>query len=282
MPERLGIGWYPSAATGTQHQKAPHTSGIDCVPRLLRQRVRSKARWQRSHRRIERAIQRRELTMTRGSAVRSEDRATAGRAPAPEEMVWIPGGAFAMGSDRHYPEEAPAHRVRVDGFWIDRTPVTNREFRALRQGDRLRHGRRDRPRPQRLSGRAAAHAAGGLAGVQRRPARRWTSPTGRSGGSFKFGADWRRPMARAARSPASTIIRSCTSPTGRGGLCELGRQGAADRSGMGVRRARRAGGRRVRLGRRVRARRPPDGEHLAGRVPAREHRASTATSAPRR
>ena len=33
-----------------------------------------------------------------------------------------------MGSDHHYPEEAPAHRVRVDGFWIDRFAVTNREF----------------------------------------------------------------------------------------------------------------------------------------------------------
>lgn len=33
-----------------------------------------------------------------------------------------------MGSDRHYPEEKPAHRVRVDGFWVDRTPVTNRDF----------------------------------------------------------------------------------------------------------------------------------------------------------
>jgi formylglycine-generating enzyme required for sulfatase activity len=44
-------------------------------------------------------------------------------------MVWIPGGTFAMGSDKHYPEEAPVHRVAVDGFWIDRTPVTNRQFR---------------------------------------------------------------------------------------------------------------------------------------------------------
>jgi formylglycine-generating enzyme required for sulfatase activity len=33
-----------------------------------------------------------------------------------------------MGSDRHYPEEAPAHRVRVDGFVIGRFPVTNAEF----------------------------------------------------------------------------------------------------------------------------------------------------------
>ena len=43
-------------------------------------------------------------------------------------MIWIPGGTFRMGSDQHYPEEAPVHRVTVDGFWIDRTPVTNREF----------------------------------------------------------------------------------------------------------------------------------------------------------
>jgi len=43
-------------------------------------------------------------------------------------MVWIPGATFLMGSDRHYPEEAPAHKVTVDGFWIDPCPVTNAEF----------------------------------------------------------------------------------------------------------------------------------------------------------
>jgi sulfatase modifying factor 1 len=43
-------------------------------------------------------------------------------------MVPIPGG---MGSDKHYPEEAPVHRVKVDPFWIDRTPVTNRQFREF-------------------------------------------------------------------------------------------------------------------------------------------------------
>ena len=44
-------------------------------------------------------------------------------------MVRVPGGPFRMGSDRHYPEEAPVHRVTVDAFRIDRTPVTNRQFR---------------------------------------------------------------------------------------------------------------------------------------------------------
>ncbi len=43
-------------------------------------------------------------------------------------MAWIPGGRFLMGSDHHYPEEAPAHPVWVDGFWIDRHLVTNVQF----------------------------------------------------------------------------------------------------------------------------------------------------------
>jgi formylglycine-generating enzyme required for sulfatase activity len=46
-------------------------------------------------------------------------------------MLLIPGGTFRMGSDNHYPEEAPAHRVTVSRFWMDRTPVTNREFRRF-------------------------------------------------------------------------------------------------------------------------------------------------------
>ena len=45
-----------------------------------------------------------------------------------ENMVRIPRGTFTMGSDHHYPEEAPAHKVSVDGFWIDRHAVTNDEF----------------------------------------------------------------------------------------------------------------------------------------------------------
>ena len=46
-------------------------------------------------------------------------------------MLFVPGGTFRMGSDDHYKEEAPAHRVKVDGFFIDRTPVTNRQFKAF-------------------------------------------------------------------------------------------------------------------------------------------------------
>jgi len=50
------------------------------------------------------------------------------RASAESDMVWIPGGEFQMGSDRHYPEERPVHGVAVHAFWMDRYLVTNAEF----------------------------------------------------------------------------------------------------------------------------------------------------------
>ena len=53
------------------------------------------------------------------------------RAAPSQDMVWIPAGTFLMGSDKHYPEEAPAHQVTVDGFWMDQHTVTNEEFRKF-------------------------------------------------------------------------------------------------------------------------------------------------------
>jgi sulfatase modifying factor 1 len=45
-----------------------------------------------------------------------------------ENMTWIPGGEFQMGSSNFYPEERPVNKTTVDSFWIDKTPVTKREF----------------------------------------------------------------------------------------------------------------------------------------------------------
>jgi formylglycine-generating enzyme required for sulfatase activity len=51
----------------------------------------------------------------------------------PPGMVWIPPGEFTMGSDSPMSRstERPAHRVYVDGFWMDRTEVTNAQFRRF-------------------------------------------------------------------------------------------------------------------------------------------------------
>jgi formylglycine-generating enzyme len=50
--------------------------------------------------------------------VQAHDRVSHASAP----LVLERGGTFRMGSDRHYPEEAPTLRVTVGSFWIDRTP----------------------------------------------------------------------------------------------------------------------------------------------------------------
>ena len=49
-------------------------------------------------------------------------------AKAPPGTVFIPGGTFRMGSDRHYPEEAPVHAVTVDGVWMDRSQLPTAPF----------------------------------------------------------------------------------------------------------------------------------------------------------
>ena len=51
----------------------------------------------------------------------------------PRGMVWVPGGEFMMGSDTQQAQrnERPAHKVRVGGFWMDRTHVTNAQFREF-------------------------------------------------------------------------------------------------------------------------------------------------------
>src|SRR5215471_2514399 len=51
----------------------------------------------------------------------------------PRGMVWVPGGEFLMGSDHQLAQvnERPAHKVRVHGFWMDRTHITNAQFAAF-------------------------------------------------------------------------------------------------------------------------------------------------------
>src|SRR4030095_14850371 len=46
-------------------------------------------------------------------------------------MIFIPGGKFLMGSDKFYPEEKPVHEVTVDGFYIDKYEVTNAEYKKF-------------------------------------------------------------------------------------------------------------------------------------------------------
>jgi formylglycine-generating enzyme len=116
-------------------------------------------------------------------------------------MVWIPGGEFFMGSEDHYPEEAPQHRVHVNGFWMDQYPVTNEQFREFVDATGYVTFAEIIPRAEDYPGALPEMLhAGSLVFVK---PRRRTDP--RSAGftqwwSFVFGADWRHPAG-----PESTI-----------------------------------------------------------------------------
>ena len=125
------------------------------------------------------------------------------------DMVWIGGGTFRMGSDRHYPEEAPVHRVTVDDFWMDRTPVTNRQFRAFIRATGHVTFAETRPDPKDYPG-ALPHMlyAGSLSSGHRIV--RSTCVSGASGGPWSKAPTGATPMALGAPSMASTTTLSCT------------------------------------------------------------------------
>ena len=112
-------------------------------------------------------------------------------------MKRIEGGTFRMGSDDHYPEEKPAHRVTVDAFWMDETPVTNAQFRAFVAATGHVTFAEIAPRAEDYPG-ALEHMLkpGSLV---------FTPPPGRvdlrqplSWWDFTFGANWRRPYGKGS------------------------------------------------------------------------------------
>lgn len=66
---------------------------------------------------------------------------------APEGMVWIPAGEFWMGTDNGPEDESPRHRVKLDGFWIDKTEVTNAQFAKFVKATGYRTVAERRPDP---------------------------------------------------------------------------------------------------------------------------------------
>jgi sulfatase modifying factor 1 len=110
----------------------------------------------------------------------------------PAGMVFVPRGTFRMGSDHHYPEEAPAHLVTVNDFWIDRAPITNREFRKFINATGYVTFAESAPDPRNYPG-ALPHMikAGSL--VFAPPKHSVDLQDWSQWWIFKFGANWRRP-----------------------------------------------------------------------------------------
>ncbi|RDD69814.1 formylglycine-generating enzyme family protein [Paracoccus versutus] len=114
-------------------------------------------------------------------------------------MIFIRGGRFRMGSDEHYPEEAPAREVAVAGFWIDRLPVTNRRFRKFVEATGHVTLAESQPRREDYPD-AAAHLLKPGSAVFTPPEK--PVPLDDHGRWWRYvpGASWRRPLG-----PGSSI-----------------------------------------------------------------------------
>jgi formylglycine-generating enzyme required for sulfatase activity len=136
--------------------------------------------------------------MGRRMRQRTEDELHILDAP-PSGMRLIEGGVFSMGSPDFYPEERPVRRIRVKDFWIDPSPVTNRDFLTFVEATGYRTLAETAPDPREYPGMAPELAHPGSLVFTRAsrpvplddPTRWW---------SFTLGADWRHPAG-----PESTI-----------------------------------------------------------------------------
>ena len=188
--------------------------------------------------------------------------------PAPAGMVWVPGGTFWMGCENcGMPDALPVHLVAVDGFWMDRTPVTNAEFERFVQRHRIRHGGRAAARSERLSWRAARQAGAGLrrvhADVDAGAARQSSAVVALHAGR-ELEASGRPGQQREGARGSSCCARRLR---GRDRVREVGREASADGSRVRVRRARRPRSTDVPVGQRDEPGRQGGGEYLAGTVP---------------
>jgi len=117
------------------------------------------------------------------------------RTPSHSDMVWLTGGTFDMGSDGHYPEEAPVHRVHVDGFFIDPYPVTNRQFRRFVEATGYVTVAEIAPDPKDYPG-ALPHMLKPGSLVFTPPRHPVDLKDWSQWWRFEFGANWRRPNGR--------------------------------------------------------------------------------------
>lgn len=116
---------------------------------------------------------------------------------APSGMAWIPGGAFLMGSDHHYPEEAPAHKVTVKGFWMDIYAVTNIQFRRFVEETQYLTLAERAPNPQDYPQADPALLVPGSA-VFRQPPHRVDLRNPGNWWEYMPGANWQHPEGPAS------------------------------------------------------------------------------------
>jgi formylglycine-generating enzyme len=122
--------------------------------------------------------------------------------PAPAGMVWVPSGEFAMGDDDF--EDAPVHRVSVNGFGMDKTEVTNEQFAEFVKATKYVTVAERKPDPKDFPNVDPKKLSGAFSIVFRQP-RFKIKDVKRAENEFLWwhavpGASWRHPEG-----PESTI-----------------------------------------------------------------------------
>ncbi len=86
---------------------------------------------------------------SKSPATASPRHASASSAATQAGMAWVPAGEFWMGSEEaKFADARPVHRVRLDGFWIDRTEVTNQQFARFVQATHYQTVAERKPKPE--------------------------------------------------------------------------------------------------------------------------------------
>ena len=113
--------------------------------------------------------------------------------PAPEGMVWVPGGAFWMGCDDcEMPDALPVHLVTVGGFWMDATPVTNAQFQKFVKATGYKTIAERTPDPKDFPGAPKENLVAGSA-VFSPPFTEVSLDNFLNWWKYVPGANWRRP-----------------------------------------------------------------------------------------
>lgn len=113
--------------------------------------------------------------------------------PDTNNMVWVPGGKFSMGADDGQTDEKPVHEVEVDGFWMDKTEVTNEEFDKFVRATRYVTVAERKPDPKDFPGVPAENLVAGSI-VFTPPPGEVSLENHMAWWSYVPGANWRHPQ----------------------------------------------------------------------------------------
>ena len=196
------------------------------------------------------------------------------RGQPPPGMVWIPGGEFSMGAAETHDmntvgmeattDSRPIHRVYVDGFWMDKTEVTNEEFAKFVEATGYVTIAEKTPRAADFPGAPPENLVAGAV-VFSPPDHPVPLNDHFQWWSYVKGANWRHPEgSRSSLAGRDNYPVVQVAYDDAVALCNVGGQASANRSGMGVRRSWRVERQEIPVGRRVQAARPLDGQHASG------------------